>query len=92
MYKNKQNPLPGDSRTDVLLLSFTKGMGVKQLTIGLILSHGSPVSVVFPESQNGVWTADSSILRYIRLVITVQDPGNPYLKALFTIPPPPPEV
>lgn len=43
--------------------------------------------MVFPESQNGMWTTDSSILRYIRLVITVQDPGNPYLKAFFTPPP-----
>lgn len=28
------------------------------------------------------------MLCYIHLVITVQDPGNPYLKALFTLPTP----
>lgn len=46
----------------------------------------SPVSLMFPESQDGVRSSDPSTLLYIAWPFTAQEPGNLYLETFFTVP------
>ena len=81
MYTGKQNPPLRDSHADGFHLRFyQKGRGTA-VCCWLILFHGSPV----------IWCSQSFRMVYglqtpAPLAVTAQEPGNPYLKALFTAP------